>query len=136
MSIASIDSLTPPIQIVDLPASDLLHAFSWLFNSTASGIPAPSSVAQYFWSVQSQLSSEYWSMEAYQLFLSLLSFPFWHFNDNNFGNVRLKAQDIVQGLPEEFYTWASVDKPLQRIVVDRYVMIESLLSINRRQPGG
>jgi hypothetical protein len=119
MSILAAQDLQPPIQQVNLGVDALKQSFSWLFNSTAAGIPAPSSVAQYFWAVQDQLSNEYWSIKAYQLFDSLLAFPFWQFNDNNFGNVRLNAQNIVNSLPKEFYTFAAIDKPLSKISVDR-----------------
>lgn len=118
MSIIAIADLSDPMQQVNLDLPALMQAFTWLFNSTDAGIPIPSSVAQYFWSVQTQLTSEYWSMEAYQLFMSLLAFPFWHFNENQFGNVRLQAETIVDTLSPDFYTFASIDRPMSRIMVD------------------
>lgn len=119
MSMIAIQDLGPPIQQVNLNINALKQSFSWLFNSTAAGIPAPSSVAQYFWSAQTQLSNQYWSIEANQIFQSLLAFPFWHFNDNNFGNVKLDVNNIVEGLPSDFYTTASIDKPFSKISVNR-----------------
>jgi len=119
MSILTAQNLSPAIQQVDLRVDALKQSFSWLFNSTAAGVPMPSSAAQYFWSVQNQLSNEYWSIEAYQLFQSLLAFPFWHFNDNNYGNVRLDPQNIIGTLPKEFYTFAAVDKPMSKISVNK-----------------
>jgi hypothetical protein len=119
MSILSIQDLSPPLQQVDLPIEALKHALSWLFNSTASNVPAPSSIAQYFWSAQDQLNNGFWSTEAHRYFQSLLAFPFWHFNDNNYGNVRLEQMAMVDSLPTEFYTFAAVGKPMSKIAVDR-----------------
>ena len=115
----SVDSITDPVQDLDLDVEGLKEAFGWLFNFSAAGIPAPASIAQYFWSTQDQLNSQYWSIEPYQIFHSILAFPFWQFNPNNFGNVALNAQNITAGLPSEFYTTASIGAPCDRIVVDR-----------------
>lgn len=107
-----------PKQQVDLPIDALKQAYSWVLNATAAGIPGPSSLAQYFWSANDQLNNEYYSMEAYQHFQSLLAFPFWHFNDNNYGNVKLDSKNIIDSLPKAFYTTAAVDKPMSKISVD------------------
>ncbi|EXJ61433.1 uncharacterized protein A1O5_11749 [Cladophialophora psammophila CBS 110553] len=125
-SILSIDEITDPMQDTDLDVEGLKNAFAWLFNFSAAGIPAPASIAQYFWTVQDQLESEYWSIEPYQTFHSILAFPFWLFNPNNFGNVQLEARNIVAGLPPEFYTNASIGAPYEKIVVDRYGPTASL----------
>jgi hypothetical protein len=104
---------------MDLDVEGLKEAFAWLFNFSAAGIPAPASIAQYFWSAQDQLDSQYWSIEPYQIFHSTLAYPFWLFNPNNFGNVQLDATEIVTGLPAEFYTTASISAPYEKIVVDQ-----------------
>jgi hypothetical protein len=119
-SVLSIDDIGSPMQDTELDVEGLKEAFGWLFNFSAAGIPAPASIAQYFWSTQDQLESPYWSIEPYQIFHSILAYPFWLFNPNNFGNVDLQAKDIVEGLPSEFYTTASIGAPYDRIVVDRY----------------
>ena len=118
MSITAVREITTPHQLVEIDIDALKQSFTWLFNSTAANIPAPSSPAQFFWTAQSQLQDEYTSIAPYQLFQSLLAFPFWHFNDNNFGNVRLGSQNITTSLPEEFYTTAAVDKPMDKISVN------------------
>jgi len=120
MSIISVNALQEPIQTLDLDVKGLKEAFAWLLDFDAAGIPAPASIAQYFWTSQDQLKSQYWSIEPYQNLYSLLAFPFWQFNPNNFGNVELDAQNMVAGLPPEFYTTASIGDPHDKIVVDQY----------------
>jgi hypothetical protein len=118
MSIITATDFTEPHQLVDIDIDALKKSYSWLLNSTAANVPATSSIAQFFWTSADQLSHEYYSIECYQLFQSLLLFPFWLFHDNNFGNLRLEAQEIVDSLPEQFYTTATMDKPMSKISVD------------------
>jgi hypothetical protein len=110
---------------IDLPSYRL--ALDWLLDFNASGIPAPSSIAGVFWSSPEQLSSNYWSSELYNVLQSILVFPIWQFNANNFGNTQLQATDIVSGLPPEFYTTALITKPYTRIVINRYMFIAFLV---------
>lgn len=119
LSIIAVNALDTPIQETVLDLDALKVAFSWLLNFTAADVPAPTSIAQYFWTVQDQLGSEYWSVEPYQIFYSILAFPFWQFNPNNFGNTDLDARNVVAGLPSDCYTTASIGNPLDRIAVDR-----------------
>jgi hypothetical protein len=118
-SVLSIDHLDAPVLDVAPDVGGLKEAFTWLFNFTAAGIPAPSSIAEYFWAGQDQLESEYWSVEPYQIFQSILAYPFWLFNPNNFGNINLDGKVIAPDLPADFYTTASIGNPYERIVVDR-----------------
>ncbi|KAH9208078.1 hypothetical protein DL95DRAFT_312540 [Leptodontidium sp. 2 PMI_412] len=110
---------------IDLPSYRL--AMDWLLDFNASGTPAPSSIAGVFWSAPDQLGSRYWSSELYNVLKSLLVFPIWQFNPNNFGNTQLAAREIISGLPSEFYTTASVVKPYTRIVIDRSMFISFLV---------
>ena len=110
---------------LDLPSYRL--AMGWLLDFNASGIPAPSSIAGVFWTSTDQLSSSYWSNELYNVLQSLLAFPIWQFNSNNFGNTQLKATEIVSGLPPEFYTTASITKPYTRIVINHYMFMTFLV---------
>ena len=119
LSILAIEDMDEPAKDVDLDVEGLKRVFAWLFNFSAAGIPAPSSIAQYFWTVPTQLENEYWSIEPYQVFQSLLAFPFWQFNPNNFGNVHLDTYNIVKGLPPDFYTTASIGEPYDTVLVDR-----------------
>lgn len=102
-------------------------SMGWLLDFNASGIPAPSSIAGVFWSSPDQLSSDYWSSELYHSFQSLLAFPFWQFNPNNFGNTHLNAKEIASDLPPEFYTTASITKPYTRIIINKFMFIAFLL---------
>lgn len=113
-SILSLIDIGPPSQntAIDLPA--FRSALEWLLDYNASGIPAPSSIAETFWDAQEQLTNEHWSGVPYQTMQSILAFPLWQFNENNFGNIELKSQTIVSSLPPEFYTKASIVAPYTR----------------------
>lgn len=50
-----------------------------------------------------------------QNYQSVLAFPFWLFNDNNWSNLALRSNQIVPGMPQEFYTRASIVAPYQAI---------------------
>ena len=110
---------------IDLPSFRL--ALSWLLDFNASAIPATSSIASLFWIAQDQLKSEYWSSELYQTLQSIITFPLWQFNPNNFGNIDITPKEIAQGLPEEFYTKASIVKPYTRIVINHDMYLSFLV---------
>ena len=88
-SILSIADPSPAIRDYSLDIDAYRSALRWLLNSTAAGIPAPSSIAQYFWSAPEQLTSDYWSASPRQAFQSIIAYPLWFFNENNAGNVYL-----------------------------------------------
>ncbi|KAM0719382.1 hypothetical protein Q7P37_005287 [Cladosporium fusiforme] len=123
LSIVAVHDLSPPIEQADLDIDALKRSFTWLTNATAADIPFFSSVAQFFWTSWPTLNDEHFSGEPYRLFQSLLAFPFWHFNDNNYGNIELDPTVPLETLPQEFHTVASVDKPMNKIVVDRGMLI-------------
>lgn len=108
-----------PLQEADIDIENLNLAFSWLFNFSAADIPSPSSIAYYFWAMQDQMSDEALSIEPYQVFKSILAFPFWHFQENNYGNIRLQETVETQGLAKDFYTTAAIGSPYTQIAVDR-----------------
>lgn len=119
-SIVAVQNLSAPIQQVDLDIKALKRSFTWLANATAAEIPFFSSVAQPFWTAEATLNDEHFSGESYRLFQSLLAFPFWCFNDDNIGNIDMvDAQKPLETLPEEHRTVAAVDKPMNKIAVDR-----------------
>ena len=76
----------------------------WLLNYTASDIPAPSSIAQSFFNSYAQLDSPYTYGIAQQNFQSIVAFPFWLFNNNNWGNIAVKSDTLEAALPPQFYT--------------------------------
>src|SRR6266536_252827 len=110
---------------IDLPSFRL--ALSWLLDFNASAIPATSSIASLFWIAQDQLKSEYWSSELYQTLQSIITFPLWQFNPNNFGNIDITPKEITKGLPEEFYTKASIVKSYTRIVINHDMYLSFLV---------
>ncbi|KAI0438358.1 hypothetical protein F4803DRAFT_569647 [Xylaria telfairii] len=112
------------VDVADISAPTLLEGFdtgsyrialNWLLNYSAAAIPAPSSVAQSFWSSTEQLKdpSTYGILQ--QNFQSILAFPFWFFNNNNWGNIELRANQIAPSLPSQFYTEASIVAPFTKI---------------------
>jgi len=113
------DSLTlptkAPILFTDIHLPSYRHALSWLLNYTAAGVPAPSSIAQSFWSSKTQLGDPAAHGILSQNFQSLLAFPFWLFNANNWGNTALRENTTIPTLPPQFYTQASIVAPYTKI---------------------
>jgi hypothetical protein len=104
----------------DLDLDSYRLALRWLLNYTAAGIPAPSSVAEYFWSAPGQLSTDYWSIQLRQAFQSIIVYPLWLFNINNVGNVDLiNHQGDFSIVPADFRTTASISAPHTKIVVNK-----------------
>ncbi|PVH96288.1 hypothetical protein DM02DRAFT_688314 [Periconia macrospinosa] len=104
------------------PAIDI-HSFrqglAWFLDFNASATPPPSSFAEPFWSGQEQLKDPSSSSELMRLLQSILAFPFWYFQPNNYGNPDLEVKDMTWSLPKEFYTTARITRPYMRITIDR-----------------
>ncbi|KAI1967016.1 hypothetical protein LOZ58_000509 [Ophidiomyces ophidiicola] len=126
-SIVSVSELRDPILTTGIDLIGLKAALSWLLDFNMAAIPPSSSIAGHFWSGQQQLSNQYWSRELYQTFQSILTFPLWKFNPNNFGNVELSAQEITPSLPLEFYTKAAIATPYTRIKLNISMFIAFLV---------
>lgn len=91
------------------------ESLRWLLNYTAADLPPPSSIAQSFWGAKTQLQDPAtWGIQ-FQHFQSILVFPFWLFNANNWGNPQTHANTTVPNLPSEFYTKASIVEPYSKI---------------------
>jgi hypothetical protein len=58
---------------------------------------------------------------------SILAFPLWEFNPNNFGNTELATHEMIQTLPPEFYTKASIVAPYTKIIINRNMFIAFLV---------
>lgn len=101
----------PAVSIADMDLTAYRAALTWLLNYTAADVPGPSSIAESFWSSNLQLGDPATYGIVVQNFQSVLAFPFWLFNDNNFGNTRLKSNQMIPGMPPQFYTQASVVAP-------------------------
>lgn len=106
----SASDTTEKIADIDLPS--YRAALTWLLNYTAAAVPAPSSIAESFWSSNLQLGDPSTYGVVTQNFQSLLAFPTWLFNMNNWGNTALKSNVTVPGMPDQFYTTAGVVKPV------------------------
>ena len=122
-SILTVSEMTPAVPNTDLDLDEYRAAFRWLLNFTAADIPAPSSIAEYFWSAPLQLTSDYWSPGPRTAFQSIMAYPLWFFNDNNVGNINLLEDIAVGSLPNEFRTTASIASPHTKIVVNRSMFI-------------
>jgi hypothetical protein len=90
-SITRISDLSAPEQVTDMDVPAYRSALRWLLNFTAEGLPPPSSIVESFWGADDQLNG---GPATYGLLLqefqSVLAFPLWLFNANNFGNIALK----------------------------------------------
>lgn len=126
-SIIDISNLSPPALITDLDITAYRAALTWLLNFTAADIPAPSSIAENFWAASDQLSEPSTYGPLLQNFHSILIFPFWLFNANNYGNTDLQEQQAITSLPPGFYTQASVVELYFQIRFDRTMCIKFII---------
>ncbi len=121
MSIIGVSDLTPPAprSSFDLPTYRMV--LEWLFNFTATNTPAPSAIAEHFWANGENLVlSPLAATDLRWNFQSILAFPFWLFNANNFANPELvkypPSFDAV--LPAQFHTNAIMVAAFDRIYFD------------------
>lgn len=126
-SIVSVSNLSPPTKDPEVNLEGYWQAIDWLLDFHSAGIPASSSIVAFFWNGREQLSNPYWAPELEGVFRSILAYPTWMFNPNNFGNVNLSARSIVDTLPREFYTVASIAQPFSKIQVNAAAFIAFVL---------
>jgi len=126
-SITETSELTPPLPIYLSPVDLAAHrqVIRWLLNFTATNTPAPSSMAQNFWSSAEQLAdpNPVPRVVLTQSFQSILAFPVWMFNGNNYGNPALQASEMISTLPPDFYTSASIVTSYSKLKVDEGMLI-------------
>ncbi|KAJ4386439.1 hypothetical protein N0V93_009335 [Gnomoniopsis smithogilvyi] len=122
-SILSVVDTSAPEPIIDVDVTAYRAALGWLLNYTSADIPGPSSIAQSFWSSNLRMQDPSTYGIIVQNFQSVLAFPFWLFNDNNWGNTALKSNQTVAGLPQQFYTQASIVAPYQAIEFNQGMFI-------------
>jgi len=122
----SLSSLSPPNPIT-LSAADISayrSAISWLLDYSPASIPPPSSIIELFWSNQASLSDRFTDGILINAFRSVLTFPIWLFNANNYGNTQgLSARILNPNLPREFYTQAAVVSPLVKLRFDPVLLV-------------
>ncbi|KUJ06535.1 uncharacterized protein LY89DRAFT_603023 [Mollisia scopiformis] len=126
-SIISTSNLTPPIQLTGVDLLSYRESLRWLLNYTAANIPPPSSIAQSFWSSVPELASPSTYGIVLQNFQSVLAFPFWYFNSNNWANPDLQEKQIISTLPPQFYTQAYIVAPYSKLRFDRGMFILFLI---------
>jgi hypothetical protein len=120
LTITGLSDLTTP-ELVPFAAPDIeayKAALSWLLDFSAANLPAQSSILEIFWDNQNRLSDSYIDGILLQNFRSVLAFPIWLFNANNYGNTALDNTVLNPGLPTEFYTKAAVVSPLVKLHFD------------------
>jgi hypothetical protein len=111
----------------ELDMNGFKQALNWMLDFDKAGIPSVSSIVGIFWGGQEQLSNTYWEPELIATFESILAYPIWFFNWNNFGNVNLSARVMSANLPKEFYTAATLTRPYTKIELSRPFVIAFLL---------
>ncbi|KAK4445907.1 hypothetical protein QBC34DRAFT_306007 [Podospora aff. communis PSN243] len=119
-TILSASNLTAP-QPISFSSSDIEaynSVLDWLLDFAKADVPAMSSIVETFWSSKNQLEQPFTSAIMLRNFRSILLFPVWLFNANNFGNPSLKETEIVTDLPAEHYVTASVVRPYTKIKFD------------------
>jgi hypothetical protein len=109
--------------VTDIDLTAYREVLRWLLNYTASDIPAPSSIAQSFFNSYAQLDSPYTYGIAQQNFQSIVAFPFWLFNDNNWGNIAVKSDMLEAGLSPQFYTTVSIVEPYVKLKFDNAMFV-------------
>ncbi|KAK0649223.1 hypothetical protein B0T16DRAFT_326601 [Cercophora newfieldiana] len=120
MTIIEASNFTAP-EPVSFSSSDVeayRKVLAWLLDYSAADIPAPSSIVETFWSAKNQLQDPISRALIQRNFRSVLVFPLWLFNANNYGNKGLDERIIQRDLPPEFYTTASLVKPYTKIKFD------------------
>ena len=133
-SVLTLSQASTPIPDHSLDIESYRTALRWLLNYTASPIPGPSSVVEYFWASPEELQSNDWSVGSRQTLQSLLAYPLWFFNVNNAGNLAWGNNGTDLVLPEAFYTTAMVAKPFTKVVVNKAMFVLFVLLEVRRAP--
>jgi len=122
-SIIGVSDLEPAMPVRDLDLLAYRRVFSWLLNYTAADIPAPSSIIGNFWANQDEMRDFSARASILQNFESIVAFPFWFFNANNYGNTALQTHELVSTLPPQFYTQASIVAPRGKIRFDKAMFV-------------
>ena len=112
-------TLSPtPIPLTPTDLASYSRVLTWLLDFSASNIPPPSSLIENFWSAHNQLQHPFLRGIITRHFRSILIFPLWLFNANNYGNVNLSERTIAADMPSEFYTTASLVRSFVKIRFD------------------
>ncbi|KAK1750897.1 hypothetical protein QBC47DRAFT_88788 [Echria macrotheca] len=120
LTIIEVSDLTDarPISLEASEFEAYRSVLAWLLDYAAADIPAPSSIVENFWSAGHQLQDAYSNALLQRNFRSILLFPAWLFQANNYGNDGLDERVIDENLPAEFYTAAAVVRSYTKIKFD------------------
>ena len=136
LTVLSLSDLSSPtlLPFTDPSLAAYRSALAWLIDYKHSGIPGISSILEVFWSNQAALNATYTDGFVLQNFRSLLAFPVWLFNANNYGNIQLEKAILNPNLPKEFYATAAVVKPLVKLKFDptllfTFAVLEALVLV-------
>ncbi|KAK1757960.1 hypothetical protein QBC47DRAFT_295213 [Echria macrotheca] len=125
LTIMGVSNITSPdpIAITTADVAAYMSALSWLLDYPAANIPAASSIIEIFWSNKQDLNNSFADGILLQSFRSLLAFPVWLFNSNNYGNTNLSTKVLNPGLPPDFYTTAAVVAPVVKLQFDTTLLV-------------
>ncbi|KAK4448934.1 hypothetical protein QBC34DRAFT_352135 [Podospora aff. communis PSN243] len=118
LTVLSVSDLSPP-EPAPFSPSDLQSyraAIAWLLDYEKAGIPAPSSIVESFWTLRNQLSSTTADGVLLLQMRSVLAFPVWLFNGNNWG----RGDETTRG--EEFVRRGEVVREVAKLRFDRVVL--------------
>ena len=122
-SISTVTENGPAVKNSAIDIAAFRDGLAWFLDFNASATPPPSSFAEPFWSGKDQLNDASSSSDLMRLLESMLAFPLWYFQPNNYGNPDLDVENMIDGLPSAFYTKARITRPYMRINIDREMFI-------------
>ncbi|KAK7917442.1 hypothetical protein PG985_011050 [Apiospora marii] len=114
-SITGMEDLSEPHLLPAIDIQAYLMSLNWLLNFTAANIPAASSIAENFAIGNDQVPDPSSDGVLSRSFQSILAFPLWFFNDNNWGNTALMASNATTTLPPQYRSVAAIVKPYSKI---------------------
>ena len=125
LTIVEISNLSEPkkMALSDDDVRGYRVALSWLLDYAKAGIPAPSSIIESFWTSRALLGDSTIDGILLQNLQSILAFPVWLFNANNWGNTGVQGAGLSPFVPSEFYKTASIVKPYVKLEFDPVVLV-------------
>jgi len=125
LTIVEISGLSEPEKVAfsDRDLNGYRASLAWLLDYSKAGIPGPSSIIEGFWSSRDKLADSTVDGAFLQNLHSILAFPVWLFNANNWGNVGLQGDKLSAYVPEEFYKTASVVKSYVKLRFDPAMLV-------------
>ena len=125
LTIVEISRLSTPrkVAISEDDIKGYRAALAWLLDYSKAGIPAPSSIVEGFWSSRDKLGESTIDGILLQNLRSILAFPVWLFNANNWGNSGVQGDKLSAFVPAEYYKTASIVKPYVKLKFDPTILV-------------